>query len=62
MDFPFQTTLPVRMFHEIDTSAESAQTATICEAVRTVAIIIQFVSKVRCTDIFLQFNFDVFIA
>ena len=42
----FQIPLPVRMCDDIDTCVENSRTANICEAVRTVAIIIRFLVKV----------------
>ena len=41
-----QMPLPVRMCHDLDTFVENSRTANICEAVRTVTIVIQFLAKV----------------
>ncbi|XP_076818192.1 E3 ubiquitin-protein ligase rnf213-alpha-like [Clavelina lepadiformis] len=40
-----QIALPVRMCQDIDAKAESSMTANVCEVVRTVTLIIQFLAK-----------------
>lgn len=42
-----QVSLPARMSHDLDVSFENATTAKICEAVRSLTLVIQFLAKVN---------------
>ena len=41
-----QVALPERMLSDINSVVENSQTAKICEAVRTITLVIQFLAKV----------------
>ena len=51
-----QVSLPERMIHDIDDSAKNARTASICEAVRTITLVIQFLAKVGPASLLVTFH------